>query len=266
MLGIPTSDHDTTNQINAQKLNYNKPIENIINLINDNNIEVVIFGTSSKEYTLDIQIFNNTNGNHPHAESNRKYYFDMLIKKLDNKFQKYYFANNDNTYDLQYNGEDVKRLDSLQKLLTTTETQKVAPAPAKTPVTAPSPKTQSPTPAPTPSPTPEPTPPPSPKTKSPTPAPATPSTTPTPAKTPVAVPAAAVAVAVPVTASTPVTAPTKNNDDEEDIDDDSGSGEPYSSYGSSHASEKIKKIYKRYGTDNTPFDEFFKKLLHSEIL
>ena len=50
--------------------------------------------------------------------------------------------------------------------------------------------------------------------------------------------------------------------DEEDF----GSGEPYSSYAHSYSSEKIKKISKRYGTDITPFDEFYKKILHSNKL
>lgn len=50
--------------------------------------------------------------------------------------------------------------------------------------------------------------------------------------------------------------------DEEDF----GSGEPYSSYVNSYSSEKIKKISKRYGTDITPFDEFYKKILHSNEL
>jgi O-acetyl-ADP-ribose deacetylase (regulator of RNase III) len=50
--------------------------------------------------------------------------------------------------------------------------------------------------------------------------------------------------------------------DEEDF----GSGEPYISYGSSYSSDSIKKISKRYGTDTTSFDKFYKELLHSEIL
>lgn len=134
VLGIPTSDINQTKQIDAKKLGYEEPIDNIIGLINDKKIEVVIFGTSSKEYTLGIEIFNNDKGEHPYAESNRKYYFDMLINGLGNDFQKYYFANNINSYSLTYNGKDVKRLPSLQKLLTTSETSAKTPAPTPTPV------------------------------------------------------------------------------------------------------------------------------------
>ena len=51
-----------------------------------------------------------------------------------------------------------------------------------------------------------------------------------------------------------------------DMDDDFEISDPYTSYSSSYSSDNIKKISKRYGTDTTSFDKFYKELLHSEIL
>ena len=48
--------------------------------------------------------------------------------------------------------------------------------------------------------------------------------------------------------------------------DDFEISEPYISYASSYSPDNIKKISKRYGTDTTSFDKFYKELLNSEIL
>jgi hypothetical protein len=47
--------------------------------------------------------------------------------------------------------------------------------------------------------------------------------------------------------------------------DDFGSGEPYITYDKSYSSESIKKISKRYGLDNTPFDKYYKKIINYDI-
>ena len=117
VLGIPISDPKQDKQIDAKAARYEDPINNIINLINDKKIEVVIFYASKYGYTIDIKMFDNKNGLHLDASSNKKYYFDMLIEKLGNDFKKYYFTNGDPS--LTYISKDVQRLQSLQKLLTT---------------------------------------------------------------------------------------------------------------------------------------------------
>ena len=159
VLGIPTSDHNTENQKDAKTSNYSKPIDNIITLIREKNIEVVIFGTSSTEYTLDIKIFSNKDGKHPHAESNRKYYFDMLIdqlsKEFNNEFNKHYFVNNSKQYPLYYKNINISRLSSLKDVLTKPTP---APKPAQTPQPAPVQTAQTPQPAPKPAQTPQPAP------------------------------------------------------------------------------------------------------------
>ena len=146
VLGIPISSHYANFQQNARTNNYSTPIDNIRKLIEEKNIEVVIFGMSKDEFTLGIDIFNNPT-KFPDAIGNRNYYFNMLIERLGNDFQKFYFANNDNTYNLTYKDENVPKLLSLQKLIaptttTTTPTpvqqnkpqpQQQPQAPAKTP-------------------------------------------------------------------------------------------------------------------------------------
>jgi hypothetical protein len=154
VLGIPTSDIIPDNQKDAKALQYKKPIDNIIKLIKDKNIEVIIFGTSEEEYILGLGIFNNKEGKHPYVESNRKYYFDMLIDRLNTEFETKYFANNSKKYDLFYKSEKVDRLQSLKKVLTQptpVQTTQKTPQPAQTPQPTPQ-QTVTPAPAQTPQP------------------------------------------------------------------------------------------------------------------
>ena len=324
VLGIPTSDHNPANQIKAEDKKYSTPIDNIINLIKEKNIEVVIFGMPEDKFTLDIRIFKN----YPHAEDNRNYYFNMLIERLGNDFQKFYFANNDNIYNLTYNDKVVQRLQSLQQLL--------APTPA--PVSTPIPVQQQPQPPAQPQAQPpaQPTPVPASAQPTPVPAPAQPQAQAQPqpqaqtdeqnleklqkedqsrsnlnrdlsdnstennkpkdydvykqnleeseqykikfeklqkeeqealntaAKTVTPVKQTAKNI-VPQVLNT-ATQKAKEDDEYEDYEDDFEISDPYTSYGSSYSSGSIKNISKRYGTDNTSFDKFYKELLHSEIL
>ena len=135
VLGIPTSSHQKKFQRNASVENYTQPIDTIRTLIQQKNIEVVIFSMSDNEYTLGMQIFQDN----PYAIDNRNYYFERLIQILDNDFQKFYFANDAKEYKMTYNNEDVKRLTSLKQILTQPQPQ-LQPYPSPQPEPSPSPQ------------------------------------------------------------------------------------------------------------------------------